>query len=210
MRRMNLLNALPLMLLLADPDAGPAWEQAAKDDGITVYARERAGTGLREMKAVGTFDAAPEEVWKVLRDYEAYTKTMPYVDVSKIVAREGGDKVMYVYQVLGLPFIDKRDYTLKLVDESEWKDGQGFLKSTWTVSTDKGPAQRKDMVRLAVNDGFWKLEPRDGGKKTYATYYVYTDPGGAVPKWMVNTANSGAVPDVFKAIRKAVANNKKG
>jgi len=205
---MNLLTALPLLLLLADPEAGPPWEQAAKDDGITVYARERKESGLREMKATGTFDAPPEAVWKVLRDYEAYTKVMPYVEVSKIVGHEDGDKITYVYSVLALPLIDKRDYTLKLTDESDWKDGKGYLKSSWTVANDKGPPGRKDIVRLSVNNGYWQLQPVDGGKKTYATYYIYTDPGGAVPKWMVNTANSGAVPDVFKAIRKAVKDKK--
>jgi len=205
---MNLLTALPVMLLLAEPEAAPPWEQVAKDDGITVFSRERKESGLREMRATGTFDAPPEDVWKVLRDYESYTRVMPYVQVSKIVGHEDGDKVTYVYSVLALPLIDKRDYTLKLTDDSEWKDGKGFLKSSWTAANDKGPAVTKDIVRLSVNNGYWLLQPVDSGKKTYATYYIYTDPGGAVPKWMVNTANSGAVPDVFKAIRKALKEKK--
>jgi hypothetical protein len=46
---------------------------------------------------------------------------------------------------------------------------------------------------------------REGGQKTEATYYVYTDPGGSIPKWIANKANSTAVPDVFKAIRKTTA-----
>jgi hypothetical protein len=55
---------------------------------------------------------------------------------------------------------------------------------------------------VEVNDGFWKLEPRDGGAKTFATYYLYTNPGGSLPKWVVNRANGSAVPDVFQCVRR--------
>ncbi|MGQ0508156.1 MAG: hypothetical protein ACT4TC_22895 [Myxococcaceae bacterium] len=27
----------------------------------------------------------------------------------------------------------------------------------------------------------WRLEPRDGGKNTFATYTLSTDPGGSIP-----------------------------
>jgi len=64
----------------------------------------------------------------------------------------------------------------------------------------------RGVVRINVNDGFWKLEPSDG--KTHATYYLYTDPGGAVPKFVANFANRTAVPNVFKAIRKAVTSDR--
>jgi hypothetical protein len=130
---------------------------------------------------------------------------MPYVESTKKVGMES-EKVFYVYSQLAPPFIDKRDYTIRVSDDSEWKDGQGFLKSSWTLAPpDKGPPPKKDVVRVAVNDGYWKLEPTDGGKKTRGTYYLFTDPGGGLPRWIVNTANSGAVPDVFKSIRRAVA-----
>jgi hypothetical protein len=201
---MSLLHALPLLLLFAEPEAAAPWNQAGKDDGITVYNREKKGTGLQELKAVGTFDAPPEEVWKVVRDFESYTKVMPYVDISKLVEKDEAKNVLFVYTQLGLPFVDKRDYTIRVTDESEWKDGQGYLKSAWTVANDKGPAPKKDVVRVGVNDGYWKLEPADGGKKTLGTYYLFTDPGGALPKWMVNSANTGAVPDIFKSIRRAL------
>jgi hypothetical protein len=61
------------------------------------------------------------------------------------------------------------------------------------------------VVRVRVNDGYWLLEPREAGRKTQATYYVYTAPGGAVPPFAANAANRVAVPRVFEAIRKAAA-----
>lgn len=196
------LKSVALMVLLADPNAG--WEKAAEEDNLTVFAREKKN-GVQEMKAEGVIDAPPEKVWKALRDYENYKKTMPYTDVSRIVAREGGDKVIWFYSVVNAPFVDKRDYVIKLVDESKWEDGKGFLKVSWTADNAKAPKKPEDVVRVNINDGYWRLEPRDGGKKTFAVYYVYTDPGGSIPRWLVNKANSSAVPDVFEAVRKVAS-----
>lgn len=199
---MNALSTLAALALLASPDSGPGWTKAADTDGITVFTRDKPGTEVKELKAVGMVDAAPEAVWKVIRDYPKYKERMPYTEAAEVVATEEGGKITWFYSRVAAPFVAKRDYTLKIVDESDWKDGQGFLKSTWSIATDRGPAPMNGVVRLKTNDGFWLLEPKDGGKKTFLTYYLFTDPGGSIPKFLVNSANSSAVPDVFRAIRK--------
>lgn len=208
---MTLTTALCALLLTAEPEAPKTeakWEQAAKSDGITIYSREKSGSDIREMKAIGLIDGSPHEVWGVLTDYEAYTKTMPYTKEAKILARENEGKTTFFYTRLDLPLVSNRDYILKLNDESDWQEGKGFLKSTWSAWVDKqnhSVAEKDGVVRLSVVDGYWLLEPRENGSKTFATYYVYTDPGGAVPKWLANKANGSAVPNVFNAIRKTVA-----
>ena len=64
-------------------------------------------------------------------------------------------------------------------------------------------------MRVKLNNGYWHLEPRENGTKTWATYYVLTDPGGSIPKWIANRANNTAVPDVFAAVRKVITQTKK-
>ncbi|MGQ0506988.1 MAG: START domain-containing protein [Myxococcaceae bacterium] len=196
-----MISLISLMILAASPDTGPGWEQSAREDGITVFSREKAGTPVREMKAIGLIDADPQAVWKALRDYAHYDKTMPYTEESKVLEAESDGKVIYFYSVVNAPLVSRRDYVIKLVDES---DGSGTLLVTWSAVDGKMP-EKDGRVRVKINDGFWRLEPRENGKKTFATYYVYTDPGGAVPKWIINKANKGAVPDVFRALRKATA-----
>jgi hypothetical protein len=205
---MRVLSAVALFLLsvvslpaFAD-DTG--WAEAAKDDGVVVYTRQKAGASLHEMKAVGIIDAPPLKVWGAIRDYDNYKKTMPYTSQSQVVSKEEDGKVIYFYSVVSAPLVSDRDYLIRIKDESDWQDGKGYLKTTWTVS-DKGPAPRSGIVRVQVNDGSWLLEPRDDGKKTLATYYVYTDPGGSLPRFIANKANSTAVPNVFKAIKKTVS-----
>jgi hypothetical protein len=123
------------------------------------------------------------------------------MEESSIIATEDQGRVVHAYFVINAPLVSRRDYTLRLVDESQWQDGTGFLKTRWTVS-DKGPALNPDLVRVTVDDGSWLLEPAENGAKTKATYLLFTDPGGSLPTWVSNKANSSTIPDVFEALNK--------
>lgn len=194
------LALVPLMLLSADPK----WELAADTSGVKVYRRDKTGSDVKEMKAMGLIDAPPKAVWDVIRDLEAYPKTMPYTEEAKVISRSEGDKEIYFYSRIKAPMVSQRDYVIILRDET----ANGTYKVSWTTAPpEKADAQvpeKKDVVRVRINDGYWLLESAEDGKKTNATYYLYTSPGGAVPTFIVNAANGTAVPDVFKAIKKAV------
>jgi hypothetical protein len=199
---MFISSVLALSVAAAAP-SGDGWEVAARNERVTVYARQRPDTGLQEMQAEGLFDAPPAEVWRALRDYDHHPQTMPYVEVARVLHREPGDKVWYVYNVLNLPLVSRRDYVLRVVDESAWKDGQGYFKITWRTANGRAPGKPGKAVRIEVNDGFWLLQPAEGGTSTRAVYYIHTDPGGALPKWILNRANGTAIPDVWEAVRRA-------
>lgn len=190
--------------LLSAQDAGPGWEKKAEGQGVTIYSRAHPGSDVKEIRAVGEVDAPPLAVLRVVSDFSRYKDVMPYTEESKVLLREDGGKVVHFYTVINAPFVSRRDYSLRVVDESDWKGGQGFLKVHWTLS-DKGPAPKNGNVRVKVNEGGWLLEPLDGGKRTRATYLLFTDPGGTLPTWIINKANSSAIPDIFAALRKESA-----
>jgi len=205
------MTSLLLLSLLALASDEPRWERSAQDDGIMIYSRQRPDAEVREIKAMGLVDATPHEIWTAIRDYDNYTKTMPYTVEAKVLSKEQGDRLIYFYSRLDTPLVSSRDYIIKIVDESVWKDGKGFLKVSWTAANDKDALVplKKDIVRVRINDGYWLLEPRENGKKTFATYYVYTSPGGSIPNWIANKANGIAVPKVFQAIKEVVAAERK-
>ena len=206
---MTLALVLPLMTLLAaGPDDAAGWKEAAKTDGIIVYKRQEDGSNVAEMKATGMIDAEPEAVWRVVRDYNGYTKNMPYTSEGKVLKETGGGKDIWFYSVISAPLVSKRDYVIKLTDTSKWNEGQGYLRVDWKAVPGYHPEQ-PGLVRVQLNTGYWKLEPRDGGKKTFATYYVHTDPGGSIPGFIRDQANSAAVPDVFRAVRKHAPGHEK-
>lgn len=196
------LAAAPAQTPAAAPEDG--WSKAADAQGVVVLSRQTS-RGVQEMKAQGVIDAPPAKVMEVLNDHDHYVRFFPYTEESRIVGREPDGKTIYFYSLLSMPFISKRDYVLKVTDQSDWRGGKGFLKTAWTVAPDHAPAPKDGVVRVLLNDGYWLLEPRDNGTRTFATYYLLTDPGGSVPRFIVNQANASAVPDVFKALRTEVA-----
>jgi len=180
------------------------WEVKAQSKGVTVHSRPKEGSDIKELKTTGDIDSPPHAVFRVLTDLERYTDTMPYTEEAKVLSKEEQDgkvKAWHFYSLINAPLASRRDYTIRIADQSDWKDGKGYLKTYWNVS-DKGPAPKDGVVRVKINEGSWILEPIENGTKTRATYYLFTDPGGSLPTWIANKANSSALPDIFEALRK--------
>ncbi|MBI2569698.1 MAG: hypothetical protein HYV63_22065 [Candidatus Schekmanbacteria bacterium] len=179
--------------------AADGWELKADTDDIRVYSREVEGTRVRQMKAVGQIDAPPARVLAVVADAASYRETMPYTEESQVVRTEGSS--LWFYTVINAPLVSRRDYCIRITVSDL---GGGVLRSRWVPANDYAPPKAPDVVRVEINDGHWLLTPRDGGQHTETEYFLFTDPGGSIPTFVANKANSVAVPDVFRAIRRAV------
>lgn len=195
------LALLPMALLLLVPPsfagAADGWRRIGGDNGLTVFERDVAG-GVPEVKVEGRIDAPPETVLAVLADVGAYKDTMPYTEVSQLVKREGNR--VWLYSVVDPPLASRRDYCVEITLE---EGPNGTLGTEWKPANDLAPPEKKGVVRVQVNDGSWHLEPTDGGKATWATYTLHVDPGGKLPKWIIEKTNRKSVPDAFQAVRKA-------
>ena len=186
------------------------WEEAASAniDGFTlkVSARSKGGSDIKEVRGVGTFDAPSWVVKNVIDDVVNYKNFMPYTKESTVVSKHDGYIVSY--QRLATPVVDDRDYTIKIFDESrEDVNGTIIWKNRWTEANTLGPPLRQGIARVGVNEGYWILESA-AGDRTKATYYVYTNPGGSIPTFVINMANAQAVPELYRAVAKAARDPK--
>ena len=150
MKRRVGLVALCALLAIPAAAAEDGWVKASEENGITIFTREKAGTAIKELKAVGVVDAPPHVCMNVVLDVEHFKDFMPYTKESLVVAREGS-RVLYSYQYLSLPLISDRDYTLKVVDVTpDAAPGQApaYYKKTWTQANARGPRPRDGVQRL--------------------------------------------------------------
>lgn len=181
-------------------DEADGWKAVTKDDNLTVYERPRKGASLLEHKGVGIIDEEPSVVKRVLDDTEEYPHFMPYVTETHTISRTAEHRVGY--QRLSPPLVGDRDYTVKITYETKPAPGGGQCYcNRWEAANELGPPEKKGVVRIKVTEGYWLLEPADGGK-TRATYFIYCDSGGSMPTFILNTANKTAIPKLFDAIRK--------
>ena len=209
---MNLRSALVLFLLAtvafdktkAADDAG--WKSVSSNPALTLYSRTRKDSSVKELKAVGTIDAPPWVVRNVIDDAENYAQFMPYVVESRVLKRDGATLVGY--QRLAPPLVSARDYTVSVRNTSTVGTSGTTYCSAWQTANALGPAERSGTVRVKVTEGQWLMEPVDNGTKTRATYQVFTDAGGAIPAFIMNRANTTAIPHLFDAIRKQAREQK--
>ena len=183
-------------------DDADGWTLAIHSDSLTVYTRPHDGSSIRECKAIGLIDAEPIVVKRVIDDTADYPKFMPYVVESKTLSRTADGRVGY--QRISPPIIGDRDYTVRVKFETKTGPGGTCYCNRWEAANELGPAEIKGVTRVKITQGSWLLEPSPGGK-TKATYTIYSDSGGGIPTFLLNSANKTAIPKLFDAIRKQSA-----
>jgi hypothetical protein len=210
MRARTLVLVCSLVMLRAvapaaelSPPSNPndGWKLATRSAELTIYSRVRAGSPIKEFKAVGVIDAPSSAVHAVIDDLENYPNFMPYTVECRLIRRDGDSLI--TYQRLSPKICGDRDYTLR-IERKSWVTPSGTAYSNrWSPANDLGPPEKKGVVRVRTCEGGWLLEPQSDNK-TQATYSVYTDTGGAIPSFIANVASQTGIGKIFTAIRKQV------
>ena len=105
---------------------------------------------------------------------------------------------MWVYNVVKAPVVGPRDFVIKI--ESAPRGADGSMTCAWHVPDDGvGPPALSGHVRLLKNSGGWELREASAGGGVAVRYRVLTDPGTALPGFLVDLANQSSVPDVMRA-----------
>lgn len=193
------LCVLALPALAADADG---WEVVVKGPPFTVKNKAREGTAIKEVWAEGEIAAPVRDVQDTLMTPGNFKNFMPNLKVARNIGNVEADGSTYVYTELDLPVVTSRDYVVRVwLDESVKPDGSGAFRNRWVAVPDKLP-ERRNLVRVKVDDGSWYVTPVGDGSKSWAVYKFAIDPGGWIPNFAAEMGNARAVPDTFKAVEK--------
>jgi ribosome-associated toxin RatA of RatAB toxin-antitoxin module len=127
--------------------------------------------------------ASPERVWQILTDYDNAPRVFPQLRHSKLLHEHGGQKtVKHVLAPSGLP--GTYEYVVEVKEAAphslEWHRVSGAFKQV---------------------DGYWKLEPLDGGHTTLVTYASYVDGGFLMPQPLVRRQCRIDMPAVMTTLK---------
>ena len=184
--------------------ARPACGQApASAPPVTVETRAIPGRDVKQVTAHGVVDAPPHVVRAVIADIGRYSAFIPYVKDSRILSRDAEGAVLnYQRLSFGLPFVGDRHYVIRVAERRyRGTDGRLSYAFIWRLEDGLPDGVDPDAVRVSVNSGYWDLRPaKDSDGSTDVRYCVFTDPAGALPKWLVGMANTDAIPKLFAAV----------
>jgi hypothetical protein len=201
--------------------------QGRLEAGEIIVSSKGAGGARTCGEMMALIDAAPELVWQVLNDVNNFKNFMPRTLNSMAVAPEklplilarkpsraeeveqllgpvpadpasyrvpGGEYTVYLYSNLDFPWPCKNRWYIIKGLKDETGAAQHRYHSSWSLV----------IGNLRENSGEWNLEPFGSGK-TKATYRLCTDPGGAIPEFLIKQGPSTTMPQIIKAVRKRVA-----
>lgn len=191
---------------------------------IVVSSQKVPGTSSKRGEVMGVINAAPEIVWRVITDINNFKYFMPKTLNSMAVSADkiplilqsrpsraeeveqllgdhpanpagsripGGKYIVYLYSHLDFPWpCNNRWYIVKL-QQDETRSGQQYYQSSWSLVTGN----------LQENSGEWLVEPYGRGK-TKVVYRLLTDPGGAIPGFLVDRGTNTIMPEIIMAVRK--------
>jgi ribosome-associated toxin RatA of RatAB toxin-antitoxin module len=194
---------------------------------IIVTVKEMPGKSLKCAEMVGVVDAPPEIVWQVITDVNNYKNFMPRTLNNMAVAPEkipvilhrqatraeeveqllgpippdpgiyripGGTYTVYIYSNLEFPWPCNDRWCIVKGLRNETQAAQHVYQTSWSLVTGN----------LKENSGGWILEPC-GSDKTKATYKLCADPGGSIPKFLVNQGTRITMPQIIQAVRQQAA-----
>jgi hypothetical protein len=190
--------------LAAEQEVAPGeWKFVSDKEGVALYRRQRALSN--ESKATAEIAASTERVHAVLDDMESYASFMPYTAECRVLKRDGGS--VLAYQRISAPLTSDRDYTVRVRTTTKKVEGGTSYLSHWEADNAAGPPEKRGVVRVNLCEGSWLLEPT-GPNTTRATYLIYTDSGGMIPKFIKDAGSQVGMRKLFAAIRKQVTNPK--
>jgi len=198
------LLALAVSMIAPPLRAADDWEQISQKDSVTVERRPRPGSSFYELRARAVCPVAPQAFFDTVWNYRDYPAFVPYLKSLSVLEEHEGSGTLY--QQIAMPLVSDRDYTVHIA-RTIGADGRSW-QIRFDSADDAGPPPGSAFVRARNIHGSWTIEPADGGRATQVTYQLYSEPGGAVPSWIVNLAQRDAPRELLLAMLRRAREHK--
>ena len=176
------------------------WEEVFNEDGIKVSQKSVEGSSIISFKGEVIAEKNIHELFTVLYDpdhKEDFLQNVIEFRTLKVLNDYEG--ISYVKVGNNLPFIDNRDVILYSKIVLRPKDKQIYVS---TRNSDlKLVPDYEGTVRIPKLRSSWLFEALSD-TKTRVTYQNEVDPGGFIPKWIVNLASKRLPFGTLQKLRK--------
>lgn len=159
--------------------AAEEWKECAHKGEIVVERAPVDGSKFYDYRARTRVALPAAQV--IARIWAGVTGDYP-PSVSKREVLSKTDDDMLVYDRIKTPVVSDRDVTNKL--HKTYNASTGAYGIEFHSANELGPPPQKGFVRIPLVRGAWSIVP-DGANASIVTYQCYSEPGGAVPAFLV-------------------------
>ena len=187
-----------LFIILPDQEEHE-WEKSLDKDNIIIYTRHVESSNFKEFLAETTMEGSIDKFIDIFTDVENYPNWMPDCKSAVIVDNPNANDLTY-HMKLKVPFpFTSRDVIQQVVLTKE--------KSTLEVMLINQPAkvpEQKKYVRMQLADGQWLIKEISDNEISIRFQY-FSDPGGDIPAWLVNSFIVKSPHHTLKNLRELMA-----
>jgi START domain-containing protein len=191
--RALLVSWLAVFAFGAVVHADENWRVVRDRNGVTLEKRSVEGSHFMEyrVRAHTTVSApvAVERMWTGIGDERS-----PTIKHRTVVKRSADELV--VYDQIHAAVVSDRDVTIRIRKVAE---PGGAFEIRFESTTEFGPPPAAGYVRLPLVRGNWRIEPAGDGGANIA-YRCYSEPGGAIPAFLVRGAQQDSTLDEFERV----------
>jgi START domain-containing protein len=201
-KRPGLLIFLITLSFLGRAQGG--WQLARDDDGIAIYTRRLVTEKFKEIKVDFQLDATEDQLVGILQNIP-HQKDWSYgTKRTFLITRKSKDTLIY-YSEISLPWpLANRDLVIQLSFKRD------SVEHTLRIQARAIPGilpDKPNLVRIPFSLAQWDIKAFPN-KPLSVQYTLSTDPGGALPAWLVNLAATTGPYNSFKKLRELIGKQK--
>ena len=180
----------------------PGWKLQSSEDGIDLYRCQVKGSGVVPVKAVMTIPGTIADVSLVLQDIPRRTEWIGTRTRSTLLQRVSHyEQYEYLRVYMPWPVADRSAIIRALVSVSD--DRTRATIAAQSVVSHPAADTLPKLVRSQVHTSTFQMTQSAGQVEVVAL--VFIDPGGHVPKWLVNWFAGRMARSTLHDLRKQVA-----
>ena len=183
---------------------GGQWKLKKEADGLKVYLRNSENSDIKEVRIETIFDASLSAIITVLKDIPAYPEWI--YKCSRAERLEPGTNTSSVYYCeIDFPWpLSDRDFIAK----SSLRQDPGNKHVYIDVKAAPEHLPEKDgIVRIELLNIYYEFIPLPDNR-VQMNYRLHSDPGGALPAWLVNLAVDSGPVNTIKGMREMLNQDK--
>ena len=163
-------------------EANSQWRLDKDDEGIQVYLRDTSGSALKSFKGTMTVNRSLSSLLAVLEDISSYPRWLHNCRSAKTL-KQVSETELVNYIVTDMPWpVADRD---AVVATSRTQNKSNKRVEIKLLAEPKFVSKVAGKVRIEKMNGRWLFTPIEKDKVN-VVYEMSIDPGGNIPKWVVN------------------------
>ncbi len=176
------------------------WHLIKQQQGISIYENTNKSTRIKTFKGEVVVKSTLTAIVALLEDVPAMPRWM-YETKSAKILKKVNYQASYVYVVTDLPWPFINRDSISLAQLSQNKQTRRVII---TIKSVPGFIKRKPgFLRIIDMQGRWVLTPRSKDL-IHIVYEMRVDPGGNLPKWLVNAFSVDMPFETLLNLRKEI------